>query len=143
MDWTDLIQWMLNFAFLSAFVWRHFQDKKVKTHPIDEKIRLAMIEADTRLRNWEIELKNSRTRFEEQTRSLESLTDQVNRLLKQGKLNQFSFPQSAEEQELKGALQSTHEPAQIPTLHQIENTKRRLKTESPLDLRTLLKDQLA
>ena len=89
---------------------------------------------------WELEIQKYREKFEESLKTLHGICEQANRILRQNK--PLISLHSREENELKEA--SLEKPSQkIPSLEQIENTKIRLKSDIPIDLKTLLKDQLA
>ena len=104
------------------------------------------VERDRQVAQFHEELERQtakyRQRLESELATLNRICERARTILSQG---QAAFPPSDEEYELKAALsveRSEPEKSTIPTLHQLEKTKQRLKSDISVDLRSLLKDQL-
>jgi len=92
-------------------------------------------------KDWELEKQNQAQQLAVQLRSIRLLFEQTKKLVDE-KANAFSaFPVSQEENELKHLVLEKN-PPMIPTLIEFEAQKNRLKQETPLDLKSLLAEQL-
>lgn len=91
---------------------------------------------------WSQEMSACRKQAAEQLRLLQSICEQAKKILDGKQLLSASFPPSLEENELRN-LSEVKPITKIPTLADVEVTKKRLRQESALDLHTLLKEQLA
>jgi len=93
------------------------------------------------LGEWEKSLSRYRAQCDDSLKRLHQICDQASRILQQNKGT--STLHSKEESELREVADAKSASHKIPSLEQIENTRARLKKDIPIDLKTLLKDQLA
>ena len=140
---NTVVQWMLNLAMLGGLVWFWFEHRKVARSRSHSDLQQNLEKLVLRIGSLETELESYRQKFEEKTKMLDSVCEQLNRALKNQKLSYSAFPLTAEESDLKEAMYLGFEKDDIPSVVQFESTKMRLKTESSLDLKTLLKGQLS
>jgi hypothetical protein len=103
--------------------------------------RTVVTPSSPNVNEWETMMQEYRDRCDDSLKRLHHICEQANRILQQNK-SAPAIP-SREENELKEVLSVKPAVQKIPSLEQIENTRIRLKKDIPLDLKTLLKDQLA
>jgi hypothetical protein len=137
----------LDFLFLLLVImlwWNQRQGQAETKVSGDERVAAALTSLDERAQELERQAARYRQRLEEELAALHRICERAKSVLSQG---QSSFPPSDEEYELKAALSAEKSDgipkSEIPTLHQIERTRERLKSEIAVDLRHLLRDQLA
>ena len=81
---------------------------------------------------------------EGQLRVLSRICDEAARVFNRTQFSEVSSTPSLEESELRAILKApATQESKIPTLEQLEKTRRRLDSEINFDLRTLLRDQLS
>jgi hypothetical protein len=139
----DILQWGLNLLFIGGAVWFWLDQKKLTTKRLGSSPEERIQQLEARIVQLESELQKFQDSFGDQIKQIESLCEQANRALKNSRLGFGSFPLTQEESELKEAMYLTSEVESIPSITHLENTKLRLQKESSVDLKTLLKGQLA
>jgi hypothetical protein len=132
MTFLILLQSVLDCAIVFWLVRQYLESRRA---PVVEKA--ALPDAG----EWEKAIERYRAQCDDSLKRLHSICDQAARILQQNKGT--NSLQSKEENELKEVAESKPSLHKIPSLEQIESTRVRLKKDIPIDLRTLLKDQLA
>ncbi len=143
--WT--LQWTLNVFFLAAAaLW--WWNRRQANEKVNNRVVAYLNVLESKANQMESEADHYRQRFETQLKALLKICDQAQTILERGRI-EIAQPPSREEAELRElgkhspARLSAHSGGTIPTLLQLEKTRERLKTEGLLDLKTVLKDQLA
>jgi hypothetical protein len=112
---------------------------------------------ERQIAHFEQDIRHYTERAQEQLRAMTRVTEEAARILRRAQTPPVQFSPSTEECELKAALtvesdggahgEKSSIPGNshraIPTLADLERTRQRLKSDISVDLRTLLKDQLA
>jgi len=139
---SEILLWTSNVVLTAGGVWIWLETRKqsknapVLPHSVNNEHFESQIAA------FESRLQKLEQIFEEKSKIMDVMYEQLNRALKNQKLS-FSYPLTQEESELKEAMYLGIEKDEIPSVRQFESTKLRLQKESSLDLRTLLKGQLS
>jgi hypothetical protein len=139
----DILQWGLNLLLIGGAAWFWLEQKKRTTNKVTSVSDERLDHLESRITKLEVELQKFQASFDEQLKQVEVLCEQANRALKNSRVGFGSFPLTQEESELKEAMYLTSEVDSIPSIAHLENTKIRLQKESSVDLKTLLKGQLA
>lgn len=147
----EVIQWCFNLGMLGYVMWNIYErltSGSTGDRSQFNEMKENLLRMEARLTEWEKEFKNSQAQFVEKLKSIDTICEQANRILKSTGTLQGSFPPSQEETELKEAMhlgspQINPSEHQIPSLRLLDGTKKRLQKETELDLRTLLTHQLA
>lgn len=145
MDTWFILQWLFDVAVLGwlAYVWI---DRKNRVAVSTERAELSSADAMDMIQKARVEIQNEMSQYRgqmtEQLKVLRGICDQARRILDGKQSIPQAFPPSQEENELKNFVAKKPE-GRIPTLGDLESTRKRLRTESSLDLRSLLKEQLA
>ena len=148
MIWIWCMQGGLDFLFLLLVIMLWWNTRAMQLENganQDERVSAAITVLEEKAQDLERQAARYRQRLDGELAALHRICDRAKNLVQQG---QSAFPPSDEEFELKAALSADKEDAplrksDIPTLHQIERTRQRLKSEISVDLRHLLRDQLA
>lgn len=122
------LQILFDLAVVGYVIWSHFYKE-------------AESVTDSWKKEWEAEKQNYEQQVAMQLRSMRLLTEQTKKLMEEKSWAMTAFPVSQEETELKQMV-SEKTAGAIPTLTEFETQKERLKHETPLDLKTLLSEQL-
>ncbi|NDC24047.1 MAG: hypothetical protein EB078_04205 [Proteobacteria bacterium] len=138
MAWFVFFQMLFNLGLIATGYWFYTKKKFIFSQQSQSPTQTLVEEWK---KNWEAERQNSEQQLAIQLRSMRNLYDQTKRLLEEKQALLSPFPASQEEREIKSFVQEKAVP-EIPTLADFELEKERLKQESPLDLRTILKEQL-
>jgi len=136
MGFLTLLQWMLNLGCASILGWLLWRRRDLFTAAPTEQHILQKWKEE-----WALEKENQEQQIAMQVRSLRLLCEQTKKLLEEKQNSLTIFPSSQEENEIRRALQEKAEPI-IPTLSEFEAQKQRLRQEAPLDLKTILNQQL-
>ncbi len=139
----DIAQWSLNLAFVGAFIFFGWVQKRSSTKTADRDFKELVRQLESRIQQLETELHKFHDAFQEKIKEVDCVVEQANRLLKSSRAIGGGFPLTQEESELKEAIYFSSEKEEIPSVAYLENTKIRLQKESNLDLKTLLKGQLS
>lgn len=140
-----IFQWLFDVAVMGwlGWVWlerrnRVAESDQQSTITSEDTLRL-LTQAREEIRS---EMAQYRGQIAEQLKVLRGVCEQARRILDGKQSIPQAFPPSQEENELKNIVVRKPE-GKIPTLGDLESTRQRLRTESSLDLKTLLKEQLA
>jgi len=136
MVWFIIFQMLLNVGLLAVGYWIYSNNPK-----LFERQNVNHSASDHWRKEWELEKQNHEQQLALQLRSMRSLYDQTKRLLEEKQALLSPFPPSHEETEIKSLVIERAQP-EIPTLAEFEQEKERLRHEPPLDLKTILKEQL-
>ena len=139
----EVLQWCINVGFLGYLVWTWWGKDSNPELGNEAQNQEYLAQLERRIVEWETEFRKTQSLFEDKLKSIDTICEQANRILKSGRATQASFPPSLEEFELKEAMNNPNGLNEIPSLGFLANTKKRLQRESELDLKTLLKGQLA
>lgn len=131
-----IFQMMLNVGLLAVGYWIYSNNPKLFSRQDGNHSAL-----DQWRKEWELEKQNQEQQLAVQLRSMRSLYDQTKRLLDEKQALLSPFPPSYEETEIKSLVIERVQP-EIPTLAEFELEKERLRHEPPLDLKSILKEQL-
>lgn len=93
-------------------------------------------------KQWQAEMIESRMHVEQNLVKMRALCNEAQKLLSTSRAIEFSDNPSSEETEIKEALVAFEEN-QIPTVRELEDVRARLKRDSSLDLKSVLKEQLS
>lgn len=135
-----ILQLMIDVLLIAVMAWLWLQQKK---QTVSKTPHQVLEGNENRLVEYEALLTELRTALETERRKIQSLHDRIQKLIDQGALTSTIFPMSEEEEELKSLSTSPTKTETIPTLKQIEITRERLSHDTVVDLRTILRDQLA
>ena len=138
-----VLQWALNIIFVGGIFWLWYQFEKIKTRNTNSAYQQSLSAFESRLAFLESEVETLRQKIDEKNKILDSVSDQLQRAVKNQKLAGLGFPITQEETDLKEAMYLGVERDVIPSVVQFESTKLRLQNETCLDLKTLLKGQLS
>jgi hypothetical protein len=111
-----------------------------------ERVTASLHILETRIQEWDREVQSHREKMAQELRALQRICERAKEILERGQAEGLAQSPSQEEKELKHlALDAAPaaEPSAIPTLQQVEETKKRLRQHLSFDLRSLLRDQLA
>ncbi len=141
MEWLWIIQLGINLLFgIALFVW---WKEKLSTPAIVDAVTVE--NKDLSL-YWEKELFQLKKKSEERLRALATLCEQAQSILSRHAAEGSMLYASQEEQELK-ALRKEPLPKtpseSIPSVKELEVRKQSVRPQIPLDLRSLLRDQLS
>ncbi len=139
----EILQWSLNLVIIGSLIWLWLERKKSIQDNSDTKLNEAIGQLEIRVINWQTEFQKYEEVFQEKLKAMEVICEQANRILKSSIATLGSFPLTQEESELKEAMNQLIEKDQIPSIAHLENTKLRIQKESSIDLKTLLRGQLA
>jgi len=112
----------------------------------EERVTQSLNLLESRAAQLERDMQGYRKVIDEQLNALLGVCEQARTLLDKYPGRVTAFAPSREERELKAAVhpaQVETPSAKIPTLHELEQIKRRHHSDITLDLKTLLRDQLA
>lgn len=138
MEWLWIIQLFINVIVVIALVVR-WRDRATVSAPADDGHSLGLA------RQWETDLTQYRKKTEDQLRFLVGLCEQAHSILMRHAQSAHPGPASLEEEELKALRQSPLSAPvtrNIPSVQELEVKKKAARAEIPLDLRSLLRDQL-
>lgn len=138
-----VLQWALNIIFVGGIFWLWYQFEKIKTRNPNSAYQQSLSAFESRMAFLEAEIETLRQKLDEKNKILDSVSDQLQRAVKNQKLAGMGFPITQEETDLKEAMYLGVERDVIPSVVQFESTKLRLQNETCLDLKTLLKGQLS
>lgn len=143
MEWLWIVQLMINISIVLVLVFR----SRPRTAVTEEGVAVAesaLIQIETNAELLEREVAAYRKKTEDQLRFLVHLCEQAHRILTKHSI-EANTTASLEEEELKAlrnrALPSAAQRA-IPSVAELEARKAALRAEIPMDLRSLLRDQL-
>lgn len=139
----EILQWSLNLVIIGSLIWLWLERKKSIQDNSDTKLNEAIGQLEIRVINWQTEFQKYEEIFQEKLKAMEVICEQANRTLKSSRATLGSFPLTQEESELKEAMNQIIEKDQIPSIAHLENTKLRIQKETSIDLKTLLRGQLA
>lgn len=134
MDWLWIVQLAMNLAFALLLVFY----RKERT--------VAAAPAHSPVAEWEEELFTLKKKAEERLRFLVNLCEQAQQILLRHKENGISSKASLEEEELRSLRSNPSQGAayeSIPSVQELEVRKQSIRPSVPVDLRTLLRDQLS
>lgn len=113
----------------------------------EERVTQSLNLLESRAAQLERDMQSYRKVIDEQLNALLGVCEQARGLLDRHSMKVTAFTPSREERELKAAVHPQGQPeaiaAKIPTLQELERIKRRHHSDITLDLKTLLRDQLA
>lgn len=141
MLWSLILQLMIDVLLVSMMVWLWLQQKK-NVHVTGSK-SLPTLEMQNRFSDLEKTVLDLRQSLMEEKRHIQNLHDRIQKLIEQGAVTNVIFPMSKEEEELKSLLPYSRNETEIPTLKDFEVTRERISQNTLVDLRTILRDQLA
>jgi len=145
MEWIWAVQATL-LALLSALafcVWR--VQRRLSRFLAEDRVIAGLNILEARLQEWDAEARDRKEKAIQQLRILVRVCEKAKEILEHNQ-TQGASSISLEENELKALVAEPTLPDEtqsIPTLQQVEETKKRLKGDIALDLRSLLRDQLA
>jgi len=146
MNWIWLAQLGLDVGLILTVMalWRPTPKVADQT---EERVTQSLNLLETRAAQLERDMQSYRKVIDEQLNALLGVCEQARSLLDRQSMKVTAFSPSREERELKAAMPSNGQPeafsAKIPTLQELERIKRRHHSDITLDLKTLLRDQLA
>lgn len=153
MSWIWMAQLALDVALIFTIMSLLKPDRRRATEDAsDERITAALNVLETRALQLEKDIQQYRKTIDEQLAGLLGLCDQARQIIDRNQTRVTSFTPSWEEEELKGtrlvappssAAESAAVEPKIPTLQELEQTRQRHREEVALDLKTILRDQLA
>lgn len=155
MSWIWITQIALDLAFIFTLMALLKPDNKkaIEESTIDDKIAVALQGMENRTRQLERDILQYRKTIEEQQSALLGLYEKARQLIEQNENRLTTYSPSWEEQEFKATAVTVAEKAEpvssassepkIPTLQELEQTRERHRHEVNLDLKTILRDQLA
>lgn len=129
-------QLLVNMALISAMGWLFWKRRDLFTQPATDEQVIQKWKQE-----WELEKQNYEQQLALQLRSMKLLYEQTKKLLEEKQASLYSVVPSQEETEIKAVLQDKPH-LNIPTLTEFEVQKTRLKQEVPLDLKSILSEQL-
>lgn len=138
MEWLWIIQLFINVIVVIALIVR-WRDRTEVTTPLDDGHTVGLS------RQWESDLNQYRKKTEDQLRFLVGLCEQAHSILMRHAQTAQPGTASLEETELKALRQSPLSVPvmrNIPSVQDLEAKKKAARAEIPLDLRSLLRDQL-
>lgn len=127
---------LLGGAFLLA------RQRRVLSRVLKEKLAQLSAAFEAHVNALEVQAKAAKDRMSGQLQALSRICDEASRLLRKAEL-QAELRPSEEESELALSLHNREIRDAIPRLQDLDKARQRLNSEIALDLRTLLKDQLA
>ena len=137
--------WTVQLAFdmmAAVFIAKWFLTQRDQAiNPPEQKIEALIQVIQQRAGEWEKAAQQNKTRAEQQLRALARICEQANQTLSRAKLHNGSLVPSEEENELRAFSAPTDEE-KIPSLEQIQKTRKRIKNEMALSLKALLSEQL-
>lgn len=132
---------------ISALVFVVWRLQRRFTHLLaEDRVTAGLNILEARLQEWDGDARDRKERALQHLRSLQKICEKAKEILEQNQTHAAAQPISLEENELKALVAEPALPDEtqsIPTLQQVEETKKRLKQEIALDLRSLLREQLA
>lgn len=151
MTWIWLVQLSLDVALILTVMalWRPERRRNEEEKAQEEKIRAALAIVESRSNHLEKEILRYRKLIEEQLNLLQVICSQARQILEKGQDRVTTFAPTIEEAELLGtgataAPWNVVTPSEkIPTVTELEETRRRHGSELRPDLKTILRDQLA
>ena len=146
MDWIWLIQLAIDVGLIVGIMILFKPSKDLEAEDRERRIRELAEALERRVEELERELSKNRQAFEEQTQRLQHICRQARDLLDQGQVRITAFAPSQEEFELKGIRkEQTVDSAEhkIQTLKEMEDSQDQPRKDMELDLKTILRSQLA
>ncbi len=145
------LQLLLDMALIAALAWWWLDRvNRTKDRVSSEQMNDSVNQWEMRLRGFEEELADYRAKMQAQLAVLTKMGEEAKEILIRGRHRITAFPPSSEEEELRliagSAVTISSEDlahSKIPTLSEVERTRERLRSDLTVDLKTLLKDQLA
>ena len=143
-----ILQVMLDvLLIITLALWWIERRRSLLARAADEKMRESLVEWETRVQRLEKELDEYREKLQTQLAAFTKLGEEARAILIKGQHRVTGFPPSQEEEELRALIAPipvlTGVNQKIPTLQELEKSKERFKSNMLVDLKTLLKDQLA
>ncbi len=138
MEWLWIIQLFINVIVVMALIVR-WRERSPVSAAVDDGLSSGLS------RQWETDLSQYRRKTEDQLRFLVGLCEQAHSILMRHAQTAQPGTASLEEEELKALRQSPVAAAvtrNIPSVQDLEAKKKAARAEIPLDLRSLLRDQL-
>lgn len=148
--------WMVQLALDVALIltimalWKPERQKKGEESASEERIKASLNVLETRALQLEKDIQQYRKTIDEQLNALLAICDQARQILARGQTRITAFAPTLEEDELKlssapPSAETTSVAAshKIPTLQELEAARVRHRSDITLDLKTILKDQLA
>ncbi len=133
MDWLWIVQLAMNLAF--ALLLLFYRRERTVIAPVQAPVR-----------DWEEELFALKKKAEERLRFLVHLCEQAQTILLRHQENGIASKASLEEEELRSLRAHPSQGAayeSIPSVQELEARKQATRPSVPVDLRTLLRDQLS
>ncbi len=130
-------QILFNLATIAGVAWVFFR----KGHGSSIGNRSESVSSNWRS-EWEAEREAFQQQLMVQLRSVKLFGEQTRKLLEEKQMAWPSLPPSLEESEIKNLVRDRPEPV-IPTLAEFEAQKAKMVQENPLDLKSLLTEQLS
>jgi hypothetical protein len=145
MDWLWVIQLVLNIFLLnSIFAW--WKERKDSSFAdLQSAVRADMEALETQARQIEKDAALVRRQTEDQLQVLNNICQQAQAILLRHSTDGVVLTPSLEEQELKALRDPLIElprAGTIPSVQELQARKQAIRPEIPLDLRSLLRDQL-
>jgi hypothetical protein len=142
--WAGQATLLMMVSALAFLLWR--VQRRLGTYLAEDRVTAGLNVLEARLQEWDGEARDRKEKIVAQLRILQRICDKAKEILEQNQTQGASQAISVEENELKALASEPALPDEtqsIPTLQQVEETKKRLKQEMALDLRSLLREQLA
>jgi len=139
-------------VFVALVLWWFERCRRLKSLTAEDRLREALSQWEIQVTEFKKELAEYREKVQSQVEALAKLGDEARTILVKGRHRVTAFPPSQEEEELRtlvcAKVESQVSPGvssqqKIPTVKEIEQTRERLKSDIILDLKSLLKEQLA
>lgn len=148
MTLTWALQWAINSFLLVACMVLWLERRRGLGAFAPEKLTAYLNVLEARATSLETESLRHREKVGLQLKSLHQICEQARSILERGHAQLRSLCPTSEEGELRlvaetKTVEKLPSPESIPTLQELEKTQDRLTSEIGLDLKTILKDQLA
>jgi hypothetical protein len=141
-----VVQFLLDGAFV-YFAYRLWQKVQKPTDAAgngeikQETLKGVIDSLEQKQKDWETQIQTQKNVFDERIRSLNSICEQAGKILRQSRVAPGTCGTSKEENEIRETI--TAQIEKLPSIQQIEQTRQRIKSDIPIDLRSVLRDQLA
>ncbi len=148
MDWIWIIQLTIDVGLIVSVMLLFKPTTDLAAEEQEKRLKEMMEALERRAEALEREIQRNRQAFEEQTSRLQHICRQARDLLDQGQVRITAFAPSQEEFELKGirkepGISAVAPEHKIPTLEEVQTVQETAKKPVELDLKTILRSQLA
>lgn len=153
MTWIWIVQLALDVALILTVMalWKPERQSSSEDSASEGRITASLNVLETRALQLEKDIQGYRKTIDEQLTTLLAICDQARQILDKGQARVTNFLPSLEEDELRVTpteiIPAPVEPSitalKIPTLQELEAVRLRHRSDITLDLKTILKDQLA